>query len=42
MDAAAASGAQTPMGARAAELYAAFAEAGHAGLDFSAIILSLR
>ena len=41
MDAAAATGAQTPMGARAAELYAAFAEAGNAGLDFSAIIRSL-
>ncbi|MCX7285405.1 MAG: 3-hydroxyisobutyrate dehydrogenase [Novosphingobium sp.] len=34
-------GAQVPMGARAEELYAAFAEAGNAGLDFSAIIKSL-
>ncbi|CAN5658154.1 3-hydroxyisobutyrate dehydrogenase [soil metagenome] len=31
-------GADTPMGARAAELYEAFAAAGHGGLDFSAII----
>lgn len=42
MAAAADAGAQVPMGARAAELYAAFAEAGHAGLDFSAIIQSLQ
>ena len=34
-------GAQVPMGARAEELYAAFAEAGNAGLDFSAIIKTL-
>jgi 3-hydroxyisobutyrate dehydrogenase len=35
-------GAQTPMGARAAELYQAFADAGNGGRDFSAIIESLR
>ncbi|CAH0497546.1 3-hydroxyisobutyrate dehydrogenase [Novosphingobium sp. CECT 9465] len=34
-------GAQVPMGERAAELYAAFAEAGNAGIDFSAIIKTL-
>lgn len=34
-------GAPVPMGHRAEELYAAFAEAGHAGLDFSAIIKTL-
>lgn len=34
-------GAQVPMGARAEELYSAFADAGNAGLDFSAIIKSL-
>ena len=34
-------GAEVPMGQRAEELYAAFAEAGHSGLDFSAIIKSL-
>ncbi|ABD25306.1 3-hydroxyisobutyrate dehydrogenase [Novosphingobium aromaticivorans DSM 12444] len=34
-------GAQVPMGARAEELYEAFANAGNAGLDFSAIIKSL-
>ena len=34
-------GAQVPMGERAEELYAAFADAGNAGLDFSAIIKSL-
>ncbi len=33
--------ADTPMGARAAELYEAFAAAGHGGLDFSAIIRTL-
>jgi 3-hydroxyisobutyrate dehydrogenase len=33
--------ADVPMGARAAELYAAFDEAGQGGLDFSAIINSL-
>jgi len=40
-EAAASVGADTPMGARAAELYEAFAGAGHAGLDFSAIIRML-
>ncbi|QMW22564.1 3-hydroxyisobutyrate dehydrogenase [Sandaracinobacteroides saxicola] len=41
-EAAAAAGAEVPMGARAAELYAAFAEAGHGGLDFSAIIRTFQ
>ncbi|MBX9795971.1 3-hydroxyisobutyrate dehydrogenase [Sphingomonas sp.] len=40
--AAADSGATTPMGARAAELYQAFADAGQGGLDFSAIIRALE
>jgi 3-hydroxyisobutyrate dehydrogenase len=40
-DAARASGANTALGAHAAELYAAFAEH-HAGLDFSAIISAVR
>ncbi|TCQ00261.1 3-hydroxyisobutyrate dehydrogenase [Sphingomonas sp. PP-F2F-A104-K0414] len=35
-------GADTPMGAKAAERYEAFAEAGQGGLDFSAIIRTLR
>jgi 3-hydroxyisobutyrate dehydrogenase len=35
-------GADTPMGARAAELYEAFAEAGNGGLDFSAIIKTMQ
>ncbi|MBX9860008.1 MAG: 3-hydroxyisobutyrate dehydrogenase [Sphingomonas sp.] len=39
--AATATGAQTPMGARAADLYQAFANAGQGGLDFSAIIKML-
>jgi 3-hydroxyisobutyrate dehydrogenase len=34
-------GAETPMGARAAELYEAFAAAGNGGLDFSGIIRAL-
>lgn len=42
MDAARVSGADTPMGARAAELYQAFADAGNGGLDFSAIIKTLE
>ncbi|MEQ1687635.1 MAG: 3-hydroxyisobutyrate dehydrogenase [Sphingopyxis sp.] len=42
MEAARASEANTPMGARAAELYQAFADAGHGGLDFSAIIKTLE
>lgn len=41
-DAAASVGANTPMGARARELYQAFADAGNGGLDFSAIIRTLR
>ena len=41
MGAAGDAGAETPMGARAAELYEAFAAAGHGGLDFSAIIRML-
>jgi 3-hydroxyisobutyrate dehydrogenase len=41
MEAAQSVGAETPMGARAAELYQAFADGGSAGLDFSAIIRSL-
>ena len=41
MAAASDAGAQVPMGARAEELYAAFADAGNAGLDFSAIIKTL-
>jgi len=35
-------GADTPMGARATELYKAFADSGHGGLDFSAIIKALE
>ncbi|EGD60577.1 3-hydroxyisobutyrate dehydrogenase [Novosphingobium nitrogenifigens DSM 19370] len=42
MAAAADTGANVPMGKRAEELYAAFAEAGNAALDFSAIIGTLR
>ncbi len=34
-------GASVPMGQRAEELYAAFDQAGHGGLDFSAIIKTL-
>jgi 3-hydroxyisobutyrate dehydrogenase len=41
MEAASSSGANTPMGQRAAELYAAFDAEGQGGLDFSAIIKSL-
>ena len=41
MEAAASSGAETPMGKRAAELYTAFDAEGQGGLDFSAIIKSL-
>jgi 3-hydroxyisobutyrate dehydrogenase len=41
-EAAAAAGAATPLGAEAARLYAAFAEAGNAGMDFSGIIEMLR
>ncbi|MDB5679726.1 3-hydroxyisobutyrate dehydrogenase [Sphingomonas bacterium] len=41
MEAAASVNADTPMGAKAAELYQAFADAGNGGLDFSAIIRAL-
>src|SRR6478752_2051289 len=41
-EAAAASGASTPLGAHAAELYEAFAQAGFGGKDFSGIIEDLR
>jgi 3-hydroxyisobutyrate dehydrogenase len=41
MEAAGSVDAETPMGARAAELYEAFANAGSGGLDFSAIIKTL-
>jgi 3-hydroxyisobutyrate dehydrogenase len=41
-DAAKASGAATPLGAHAAEIYEAFDKAGHGGVDFSGIIRHLR
>lgn len=41
MEAARDAGADTPMGARAAELYEAFAAAGNGGVDFSGIIRTL-
>ncbi len=41
MEAAQSVGANVPMGARAAELYAAFDKAGQGGMDFSAIIKTL-
>jgi 3-hydroxyisobutyrate dehydrogenase len=41
-EAALAAGASTPLGAEAAQLYALFAGAGHAGDDFSGIITFLR
>ena len=41
MAAAGDAGADVPMGARAEELYSAFADAGNGGLDFSAIIRTL-
>ena len=41
MEAAKAAGAEVPMGARAKELYEAFAAAGNGGMDFSGIIKSL-
>jgi 3-hydroxyisobutyrate dehydrogenase len=41
MEAATSVGATVPMGARAAELFQAFSDAGSAGLDFSAIIRTL-
>ena len=42
MEAAQSVGANTPMGKRAGELYQAFADGGFAGLDFSAIIKTLK
>jgi 3-hydroxyisobutyrate dehydrogenase len=42
MEAAASVGANTPMGARAADLYQAFVDGEGAGLDFSGIIKTLR
>ena len=41
-EAAAASGAETELGRHAAEIYTRFAEEGHAGSDFSAIIQAIR
>ncbi len=41
-DAAAASGASTPIGERAAELYARYCQQGYAARDFSGIIQFLR
>ncbi|MGN6461060.1 MAG: NAD-binding protein, partial [Pseudolabrys sp.] len=41
-DAAKAAGAHTPLGADAAKIYAAYAEGGEAGRDFSGIIRYLR
>jgi len=41
MEAAQSAGADTPMGARAAELYTRFADLGNAGVDFSGIIRML-
>jgi len=41
-DAADASGAHTALGRHAAEIYADFERAGHAGLDFSAIVQAVR
>jgi 3-hydroxyisobutyrate dehydrogenase len=42
MEAAGSVGAEVPMGARAAELYQAFGDAGQGGMDFSAIIQTLK
>jgi 3-hydroxyisobutyrate dehydrogenase len=42
MEAAQSVGAEVPMGKRAAELYQAFTDAGQGGVDFSAIIRTLR
>jgi 3-hydroxyisobutyrate dehydrogenase len=42
MEAAGIVGADVPMGKRAAELYQAFADAGQGGMDFSAIIQTLK
>ncbi len=41
-EAALASGASTPLGAEAAQLYGLFAAAGHAGDDFSGIVNFIR
>jgi 3-hydroxyisobutyrate dehydrogenase len=41
-EAATQTGAATPMGAKALDLYRAFVEAGHGGVDFSGIIRTLR
>ena len=41
-EAALASGASTPLGAQAAQLYALFSNAGHDGDDFSGIIHLVR
>ena len=41
-EAAAGAGASTPLGAEAAQLYALYVAAGHAGDDFSGIINFLR
>jgi 3-hydroxyisobutyrate dehydrogenase len=41
-EASTAAGASTPLGAHAEEIYAAFEEAGHGGMDFSGIINMLR
>jgi 3-hydroxyisobutyrate dehydrogenase len=42
MEAAKAAGSEVPMGQRAEELYAAFAEAGNGGTDFSGIIKTFQ
>ena len=42
IEAAEQSGAKSPMGTKARELYEAFAEAGKGGEDFSGIIRTLR
>ena len=42
MEAAGSVGAEVPMGKRAAELYQAFADTGQGGMDFSAIIQTLK
>ena len=41
-NAAQSAGANTPLGAEAAQLYSLFAAQGHAGIDFSGIIQMLR
>jgi 3-hydroxyisobutyrate dehydrogenase len=42
MEAAGSVGAEVPMGQRAAELYQSFSDAGQGGMDFSAIIQTLK